>query len=80
MTVNTLCRAGLPVDANPLVAMISMSRQFERGRLWRFVCCCLAAFMSLSGSFLSYLEYFWNNFEAETLETQSRVLKTRILA
>jgi len=32
----------------PLIGMVSMPRQFERERLWRFVCCCLAAFMSLS--------------------------------
>ena len=31
-----------------LIGMVSMSHQFERGRLWRFVCCCITAFMSLS--------------------------------
>ena len=33
MTVNPLCRAGLPVDANLLIGMVSMLRQFEPGEI-----------------------------------------------
>jgi len=51
VTVNRLCRAGLPVGANPLIGMVLMSVQFEWERLWRFVCCCLAVLMSLSRNF-----------------------------
>jgi len=31
VTVNWLCRAGLPADANPLISMVLMSLQFEWG-------------------------------------------------
>jgi len=42
LTVDSRCRAGLPVDMNPLIPLVSMSFKFEWGSLWRFVCCCFA--------------------------------------
>jgi len=47
VALNRLCRAGLHVVANPLIGMVSMSRQFDREILWRLVCCCLAALICL---------------------------------
>jgi len=48
VTVYRLCRAGLPVDANPLMGVVLTLLQIEWGKLLRLVCCCIVALMSLS--------------------------------
>jgi len=53
LSLNRLCRAGLPVDANPLIGMVLMSLQFEWGWLWRFVCCCLALTLFRRGTLIA---------------------------
>ena len=53
VTVNRLCRAGLPADVNPLIGMVLMSLQFEWGCLWRSVCCCLTLNLFICGTLIA---------------------------
>jgi len=59
LTANRLCRTGQPIDVNPLIVIVSISFNLifmsfcygfnlnsNGGRLWRFVCCCLATMIA----------------------------------